>query len=145
MVMVPTAIIFIWFSGLLSLGIIAGAVYSLREWYQTAWVYDSLLDRMVFNPDIGLNAPTALLVGGLLLVIWAVAGGLLVRLFLRLTSRNSTHDQPRLRAMGASKGCDDQMELSFKSSATGERMAQLLYSLTAGEQIVPSGIISSGS
>jgi hypothetical protein len=36
--MIPTAIIFIWFSGLLSLGIIAGAVYLLREWYQTSWV-----------------------------------------------------------------------------------------------------------
>ena len=94
MAMIPTAIIFIWFSGLLSLGIIAGAVYLLREWYQTAWVYDSLLDRLVFNPDIGLNAPTALLVGGLLLLIWAVAGGFLIRLFLRLSSRHSTHDRP---------------------------------------------------
>ena len=38
MAMIPTAIIFIWCSGLLSLGVIAGAVYLLRVWYQTAWV-----------------------------------------------------------------------------------------------------------
>lgn len=94
MAMIPTAIILIWFSGLLSLGIIGGAVYLLYQWYQTAWVYDRLLDCVVFNPDIGMNAPTALLVGGLLLLIWAIAGGFLVRLFLRLISRNSTHEQP---------------------------------------------------
>jgi pimeloyl-ACP methyl ester carboxylesterase len=94
MAMIPTAIIFIWFSGLLSLGIIVGAVYLLREWYQTAWVYDAVLDRTIFNPDIGLNAPTALLVGGLLLLLWAIAGGLIVRLVLRLASHPATHDQP---------------------------------------------------
>jgi len=94
MAMIPTAIIFIWFSGLLSLGIIAGAVYLLREWYQSAWVYDAVLDRTIFDPHIGLNVPTALLVGGLLLLLWAVAGGVIVRLLLRLTGRNSSHDQP---------------------------------------------------
>jgi pimeloyl-ACP methyl ester carboxylesterase len=94
MAMIPTAIFFIWFSGLLSLGIIAGAVYLLRQWYQTAWVYDAVLDRTIFDPHIGLNVPTALLVGGLLLLLWAVAGGVIVRLVLRLTSRNSPHDQP---------------------------------------------------
>lgn len=92
--MIPTAIIPIWFSGLLSLGIIGGAVYLLREWYQSAWVYDTLIDRTVFNPDLGWNIQTALLVGGVLLLVWAVAGGLLLRLFLRLTSRHSTGDNP---------------------------------------------------
>ena len=92
--MIPTAVMFIWFSGLLSAGIIAGAVYLLREWYQTAWVYDAVLDRAIFNPAIGLNGPTALLVGGLLLLIWAIAGGLIIRLVLRLISRPATDDQP---------------------------------------------------
>ena len=92
--MIPTTIIPIWFSGLLSLGIIGGAVYLLREWYQTSWVYDGLLDKAVFNPDIGLNAPMALLAFGLLLLVWAVTGGLLVQLFLRLTSRHSQDDRP---------------------------------------------------
>ncbi len=92
--MIPTSIIPIWFSGLMSLGIISGAVYLLREWYRTAWVQDTPLDKMIFSPDIGLNAPTALLVGGLLLLIWAVAGGLLVQLFMRLTSRTPPNDQP---------------------------------------------------
>jgi pimeloyl-ACP methyl ester carboxylesterase len=94
MAMIPTAIMFIWFSGLLSVGIIAGGVYLLREWYQTAWVYDAVLDRAIFNPAIGLNGPTALLVGGLLLLIWAIAGGLIIRLVLRLISRPATDDQP---------------------------------------------------
>jgi pimeloyl-ACP methyl ester carboxylesterase len=96
MAMIPTAIMFIWFSGLLSVGIIAGGVYLLREWYQTAWVYDAVLDRAIFNPAIGLNGPTALLVGGLLLLIWAIAGGLIIRLVLRLISRPATDDQPTL-------------------------------------------------
>ncbi len=92
--MIPTSIISIWFSGLLSLGIISGAIYLLREWSQTAWVYDGLLDKTVFNSDIGLNAPTALLAFGLLLLVWAVAGRLVVQLLLRLTSRHSPKDQP---------------------------------------------------
>ncbi len=92
--MIPTSIIPIWFSGLMSLGIISGAVYLLREWYRTAWVQDTPLDKMIFSPDIGLNAPTALLVGGLLLLVWAVAGSLLVQLFMRLTSRTPPNDQP---------------------------------------------------
>lgn len=53
-------------------------------------MYDAVLDRAVFNPDIGLNTPTALLVAGLLLLLWAVAGGLIIRLVLRLISRNAT-------------------------------------------------------
>ena len=93
--MIPTAIIPIWFSGLLSVGIIGGAVYLLREWYRNSWIYDAVLDRTVFNPDIGLNAPTALLVAGLLLLLWAVAGGLIIRLALRMTSRSAMGaDQP---------------------------------------------------
>jgi hypothetical protein len=43
--MIPTAAIFTWFSGLLSLGIIGGGVYLLREWYRDAWVYDALRDQ----------------------------------------------------------------------------------------------------
>lgn len=92
--MIPAAIIPIWLSGLLSLGIIGGAFYLLRKWYQISWVDDGLLDKMVFNPDLGLNAPTALLAGGLLLLIWAVAGSLVVQLFLRLSSRQSRDDRP---------------------------------------------------
>lgn len=94
MAMIPTAVISIWFSGLLSLGIIGGAIYVLREWYERAWVYDTLLDRAVFNPEIGLNGQTALLVAGLLLLLWAVAGGLIVRLLLRLTSHNAGNEPP---------------------------------------------------
>lgn len=98
--MIPTSIIPIWFSGLMSLGIISGAVYLLREWYRTAWVQDTPLDKMIFSPDIGLNAPTALLVGGLLLFVWAVAGSLLVQLFMRLTSRTPLKDQPTRERAG---------------------------------------------
>lgn len=92
--MIPTAIIPIWLSGLLSLGIIGSAFYLLREWYQASWVNDRPLEGAVFNPDLGLNTPTALLVFGLLLLVWAVAGGLIVQLFLRLTGRSSSHGRP---------------------------------------------------
>ena len=62
MAMIPTAVLPILFSGLFSVGIIGGAIYLLREWYRNGWVYNTQLDRSVFAPDIGFNAPTALLV-----------------------------------------------------------------------------------
>jgi pimeloyl-ACP methyl ester carboxylesterase len=80
--MVPSLIISTWLLGLLSFGIAGGAIYLLYEWYQRAWEYDPDLNRRVFEADLGLNALTAMLVVGLLLLIWTFLGGLLLRLIL---------------------------------------------------------------
>ncbi len=76
------------------MGIIGAAVCVLREWYRSAWVYDTVLNQTVFNPDIGVNVQTALLVTGIVLLMWAVAGRVIVGLFLRLISSQASRDQP---------------------------------------------------
>ncbi len=124
MAMIPTAVIPIWASSVLSLGIIAGAIYLLREWYQQAWVFDTLLDRRVFNPDLGLNVQTVLLIGGILLLVWAIAGRMIVHLVLRLLSRHAPDDQPlpartgRIERLRRSDGTELQVEHYGRENGT---------------------------
>jgi pimeloyl-ACP methyl ester carboxylesterase len=80
MAAIPSAIIGVWMTGLLSLGLIGGGAYFVWAWYRDSWVYHQFLDRTVFDPNIGLNWHTALLALGTTLLVWALAGGLLVRL-----------------------------------------------------------------
>jgi pimeloyl-ACP methyl ester carboxylesterase len=92
--MVPTFIISVWLFGLLSFGLIGGGIYLTREWYQRAWVYDPQLDRAIFNPQFGFNVPTALLVAGIVLLVWAIAGGLIIRWAAGLLGRSGS-DHPQ--------------------------------------------------
>lgn len=95
MAMLPTFIIFQWLLGLFSVGIIAGGIYSLWDWYQRVWVYNSVLERYVFNPDWGFNGQTALLALGLGLLIWSIAGRLLLQLVIGSTAKGrSGADKP---------------------------------------------------
>jgi pimeloyl-ACP methyl ester carboxylesterase len=87
MAAIPSAIIGVWLSGLLSLGLIGGGAYLVWSWYRDSWVYHQFLDRTVFDPNIGLNWHTALLAIGITLLAWALAGGLLVRLSAALFHR----------------------------------------------------------
>jgi pimeloyl-ACP methyl ester carboxylesterase len=84
--MLPTQILAIWFTGLLSLGIVAGAAHFAHEWYKRSWSYDPALPQSVFVPDFGWNEPTLLLAVALLLLLVAVAGRTLLRWALRLTT-----------------------------------------------------------
>jgi pimeloyl-ACP methyl ester carboxylesterase len=94
--MIPTFIISAWLFGLLSFGLIGGGVYLTREWYRRAWVYDPQIDRVVFNPQFGFNVPTALLVAGIVLFVWAIAGGVIVRWAAGLLGRSDTSsDHPQ--------------------------------------------------
>ncbi len=89
MPMIPISIIFVWLSGLLSFALIGGGFYLAREWYQRAWSYHRAFDRYVFDANFGFNEETALLAAGLALLVWAFAGGLVLRLILGLASRRS--------------------------------------------------------
>lgn len=98
--MIPTLILFTWLWGLLSLALLGGGVYLVREWYQRAWVYSPALDRAVFMPDFGFNVPTGFLVAGLLLLLWACAGGLLVRWLLSHSTPTLTDEDPPQQTRG---------------------------------------------
>jgi pimeloyl-ACP methyl ester carboxylesterase len=71
-------LLFQWLQSLLSLAVLGGGLYALWEWYERARTYDPNLDRYVFDPDWGLNGQTALLALGLFLLLWTVAGRLLL-------------------------------------------------------------------
>lgn len=98
--MIPSFILAMWLWGLLSLGAIAGGLYLAWEWYQRAWAYQPTLERYVFDPNFGFNAQTAWLVAALLLLIWAFAGGLLVRLCLALMGHGSADDDTPRQTRG---------------------------------------------
>jgi pimeloyl-ACP methyl ester carboxylesterase len=94
--MIPTFIFSSWLFGLLSVGLLSGGILLARAWYQRAWDYDLTLDRYVFDPNWGFNPPTALLVAGLLLLIWVFAGGLILRWLLRATANPDRGGDPPL-------------------------------------------------
>ena len=79
MFMIPTQILGTWFTGLISVGIIAGGVYLARRWYEEGWVYDEALKRDVVHADLGWNQHTVILAGFLALLIWATPGRLVAR------------------------------------------------------------------
>jgi pimeloyl-ACP methyl ester carboxylesterase len=93
MFFLPTSVLATWLFGLLSFAILGGGAYLLHAWYDRAWILervdlgDRIVERWAFQPDLGLNAQTALLAAGVALLVWAVLGGLIARLVLALMSR----------------------------------------------------------
>jgi pimeloyl-ACP methyl ester carboxylesterase len=75
--MIPTFILQTWLLGLFSLGVVGGAVYFAHEWQQRSWGWDPVLKQSVIA--IGL-------------VVLALAGGMIVKAILRLTSRRKADD-----------------------------------------------------
>jgi pimeloyl-ACP methyl ester carboxylesterase len=92
--MIPSLIITSWLLGLLSFGILGGAIYLLYEWYQRAWAYEPDLNRFVFDPNFGFNALTAILLAGLILLVWTFAGRALLPLILGHGKRNPSDLDP---------------------------------------------------
>ena len=82
--MIPTSIIRIWFLGLFSWVLIGAGIYLGHEWYQRAWSYDFNRHRSYFDPHIGNNHETLLLVAIAGLLFWVLAGGVIVRGILSL-------------------------------------------------------------
>jgi len=94
--MIPTFILQIWLLGLLSLGIVGGAVYFGHEWQQRSWTWDPMLRQSVFAPDFSWNVPSGFLAVAIFLAVTALFGRALLRTILRVTRRKATlGDDPR--------------------------------------------------
>src|SRR5258705_10052126 len=85
--MIPTSIIRIWFLGLFSCVLLGAGIYLGHKWYQHAWSYDFNGLRSYFNPHIGYNHETLLLFVVACLLLWVLAGGLIVRGILSLLTK----------------------------------------------------------
>ena len=85
--MIPIFILQTWLLGLLSLGVVGGAVYLAYEWQQRSWGWDPVLKQWVFSPNFGSNEETTVFAVAIILALIALAGGTIVKGILRLTSR----------------------------------------------------------
>jgi hypothetical protein len=85
--MIPIFILQTWLLGLLSLGVVGGAVYLAYEWQQRSWGWDPVLKQWVFSPNFGSNEETMLFAVAIILTLIALAGGTIVKGILRLISR----------------------------------------------------------
>lgn len=98
--MIPTTILTVWFTGLLSLGMIGGGAYLAYRWYDEAWAYDENLRRFVFDPDLGWNGETALLAAAVALIAWTFAGGAILRAVASLMGGAKRGQVPPSRERG---------------------------------------------
>jgi pimeloyl-ACP methyl ester carboxylesterase len=94
MAVLPIYVVLQWIVGLFSLGIFAGGAYMVWEWYQRAWEYDSELAQRVFDPNWGWNSQTALLAVGLGLLIWSLAGRLILQMVIGAFKRGRAEERP---------------------------------------------------
>ena len=85
--MIPTSIIRTWFLGLLSWILLGVGIYLSHKWYHHAWSYDVNLQRSYFDPHIGNNHETRLLIIAASLLFLVLAGGLIVRGILSLLTK----------------------------------------------------------
>ena len=86
--MIPIFILQTWLLGLLSLGVVGSAIYFGYEWQQRSWGWDPVLKEWVFAPNFGLNQETMLFAAAIILTLFALAGGMIVKGIL-------TADRPR--------------------------------------------------
>ena len=93
--MIPIFILQTWLLGLLSLGVVGGAVYLAYEWQQRSWGWDPVLKQWVFSPNFGSNEETMLFAVAIILTLIALAGGTIVKGILRLTSRGKARRRRR--------------------------------------------------
>jgi hypothetical protein len=104
--MIPTSIIRFWFLGLFSWVLLGVGIYLSHKWYQHAWSYDFNLHRSYFDPHIGNNHETLLLTVAAALLLWSLAGGVIVRGILSLftKAKGSTGDSlPEQSRQGATE------------------------------------------
>ena len=77
--MIPTFILQTWVIGLLSAGILAGAIYSGHEWVKRSWRYDPALEQSFFSPDLAFNEVTGLLALSAFLFLITIGGRFVVK------------------------------------------------------------------
>jgi pimeloyl-ACP methyl ester carboxylesterase len=103
--MIPSSIIRIWFLGLFSWVLLGVGIYLGHEWYRRAWSYDYNLQRSYFDPHIGYNHETLLLVVAVALLFWVLLGGVIGRgifcLFMMTKSSGSGASLPKHSREGA--------------------------------------------
>lgn len=118
--MIPASILRVWFLGLLSFLLIGAGIYSGHQWYRRAWGYDFDHQRSYFDPHLGFNHPTLFLAVAAGLLLWALAGGLLVRaLFSLLKAKGGSSGNPPRRhnrqgAVASRRGRPDGAELQVE-------------------------------
>jgi pimeloyl-ACP methyl ester carboxylesterase len=119
--MIPTSIIRVWFFGLFSWLLLGVGIYFSHKWFQRAWSYDFNLDRSYFDPHIGNNHETLLLVIAVAVLFLASAGGLIVRVILGFltktkgaTGRGALPKQSRQGAKISSLARPDGSELRIE-------------------------------
>jgi hypothetical protein len=66
---------------------LGSGIYLTHKWYQHAWSYDFNLQRSYFDPHIGNNHETRLLIIAACLLFLVLAGGLIVRGILGLLTK----------------------------------------------------------
>jgi len=90
--MIPVFILSTWLLSLLSIGILAAAIFSIHEWQEHSWVWDVAGQESTFAPDLGANAETGLLALGVSLLFLCFMGRFVIKLFIRGKS-SAKHDQ----------------------------------------------------
>ena len=127
--MIPTSIIRIWFLGLFSWVLLGVGIYLGHKWYQRAWSYDFNLQRSYFDPHIGYNHETLLLVVAAALLLWVLAGGVIVRgiLSLLMKSKSSGSRRPHCQSIPEREqrypAWVDQMALELRVESYGREDA----------------------
>lgn len=97
--MIPVLILQMWFLGLVSLGLLAGAVYTAREWQQRSWSWDASIGQSVFTPQWGWNEDTMLFALAVLLSVIIIFGGSLLKRLLRMLRRSAAVEEDETKPM----------------------------------------------
>ncbi|MBV9490558.1 MAG: alpha/beta hydrolase [Verrucomicrobia bacterium] len=92
--MIPSSILRIWCLGLFSFVLVGADVYFGHQWYKRAWSYDSEHQRSYFDPHLGFNHATLCLTIAVVLLVWALAGGLILRGILGLFTKPNASPSP---------------------------------------------------
>jgi len=110
------------FFGLFSRVLLGVGIYLSHKWYQRAWSYDFNLHRSYFDPHIGNNYETFLLAVAVGLLLWALAGSVIVRGILSLftqtkgsAGRDALPKRSRQRAREHRLSRPDSSELRIES------------------------------
>jgi pimeloyl-ACP methyl ester carboxylesterase len=82
--MIPTSIFRVWFLGLFSFILIGVGIYCGHEWYHRSWSWNSEDQRSYFDPQWGFNNPTLFFAVAVVLLVWTLLGGVIIRMLLSL-------------------------------------------------------------